>query len=319
MKRIFLVSSIAFALLFSSPALATQLSPGSKDFTVNPLSLFDIPLEQGQYCGNPNNPPTQNFKLALSSSQGFLNIRWNAKDPGGIERDIGIDCWLNCPASANLQASCAGFQACSYRGPTGDHACSIQGPSYKFDADNRVVCRFFDQVLPSLDLAIQERIFKTSDYEVSVPPITVTVGSPVTVPIDVKSFGILDSSFLTSINPLQGGSLVTVQKSSSQTDVAACGEVGRTFPSVNFLAAQDVTFSILVHSVADPTVCSSKSQCSYLSSGLLEGQCVESKCWKRSDVKIGAGLASLPEYNILGFVMILLASSAVFFLARKRL
>ncbi len=314
---VFLVSVVSLSSL--AIAQGTRLGSGSRDFTVNPIILFDIPLEEGDYCGNPSDPPTLNFKLGLNSDPNFLNIRWNAKDPGGIERQIGVDCWLNCPASSNLQANCAGFQTCSYRGPTGQHACSVQGPKYNFNSDNRVVCRFFDPIIPSLDLVIENRTFRTVDYEIGTPPITVTVGSPVTVPIDVKSFGILENSFTNNMSVLQGSSLVTVSNGFGNTDSVKCGEVGRTFPSVSFLSSANIPFSVLSHSSVDTTPCSSDSQCSYLEDDAFSGKCVAGACWKRLDITINAGVASLPEYGVPGFIFILLASSAVFFLARRRL
>lgn len=313
-----LASVLAFSISALAPAAAVQLGSGSKDFTVNPILLSDIPLEPGDYCGNPKYPQTQNFRLGLSTSPGFLNIRWNARDPGGIEREIGVDCWMNCPATSNLQANCAGFQACNYRGPTGKHACSIQGPSYKYSSDNSVVCRFFDPLLPLLDLDIESRFFKTVDYEVDTPPITITVGSPVTVPIDLKSFGIVNNSFAANMSALQNGQLVLIQNGVSNTPAASCGDTVRTFPSVSFLAATKVAFSILSHSSIDSTACSSDSQCSYLDNDAFKAQCVSGKCWKRLDISIDAGLASLSEYGIGIFILILVAATAVFFLARRK-
>lgn len=314
------VVSVFFALALSSVSLAdTQLGSGSTDFTVNPIFLSDIPLEKGQYCGNPSDPSTQNFRLSLVGDTSFLNVRWKAADPGGIEREIGVDCFMNCNATSDLLNNCAGYQSCSYKGPTGDHACSIQGPSYKYNADNRVVCRFYDPILPSLDLVIESRTFKTTDYSIDTPPITLTVGSPATVPIDVKSFGILENSYTNNMTALQSQQLVIVQNGFANTDTVSCGEVTRTFPSVNFLSSINIPFSILVHNSIDSTPCSTNSQCSYLDNAGYTAQCISSKCWKRLDLSINAGVASLPEYNIYGFILIIIASSVVFFAARKKL
>jgi len=320
MKLIAITVLLASVLSLSSLALAdTQLGSGSGQFTVNPIVLFDVPLAEGDYCGNPSAPPTQNFRLGLNSDPDNLNIRWSAKDPGGIERQIGVDCWLNCPATADPKNNCAGYQACSYRGPTGIGTCAIPGPNYNFNSDNGVICRFFDPILPSLDLVVENRTFRTVDYEVDTPPITVTVGSPVTVPIDVKSFGILENFFTNNITALQGSQLVYITNSYANTDQALCGDVVRTFPNIEFLSASSVPFSILSHSSVDPTPCSSSPQCGYLDNGPFTGQCVVGKCWKRLDITINAGVASLPEYNVFVFVFILFASSAIFFFARRKL
>lgn len=323
MRKVFLASTIsvifvASLFLFTGSGSATQLGSGSTNFTVNPIVLSDIPLIAGDYCGNPKYPQTQNFKLGLSTSPGFLNVRWNAQDPGGIEREIGVNCWMNCNATSNFAQACAGFQTCSYRGPTGQHACSINGPRYNYNSDNNVTCRFFDPILPSLDLDIENRTFKTVDYEISTPPLSLTVGSPITVPIDVKSFGILNNTFTNNITALQNQQLVFVQNGYAITDSASCGATVRTFPSVNFLSAVKITFELLSHTSVDGTSCSADSQCGYLDNGAFKSQCVAGTCWKRLDVSMDAGLASLSEYNIYGFIALILGSAALFFLISRR-
>lgn len=320
--RIFAVVAafiLVIPLLAISAKADTQLGSGNASFIVNPIILFDIPLEEGQYCGNPKYPQTQNFKLSLVGDTKFLNIRWNAKDPGGIERQIGVDCWLNCPANSNLQSNCAGFQACSYRGPTGDHACTVSAPVYNFNTDNRVVCRFFDPVLPLLDLVIDSRVFKTTDYEINTPPITITVGQPATAPIAVKSFGILENSYTNNITTLQSSQLVLVQGGFGNTENVTCGQVGSTFPRVTFLSAINAPFTVLSHNSVDTTSCTTDSQCSYLSDTGFSASCMQGKCWRRLDLNINAGVASLAEYNILGFIAIVAASVGIFFFARRKL
>ncbi len=310
------LSSIVFAQ-------GTQLGSGSTDFTVKPIQLLPPAFQDGDYCGNPKNPPTLNPNIALQSNPGFLNIRWNARDPGGIERTIGVDCWLNCPANATLllgdPSVCNGYQTCSFVGPTGDRACSLQQPSYDFKADNRVSCRFYDPILPSYGLVVEERSFRTIDYEVYTPPVTVTVGSPATTPIDVKSFGILQSYYVNNMTALQNQFLVYVKNGQAPTSTLKCGEAGRTFPSVTMLAAIKIPFTVLTKSSVDTNTCAFDSDCDYLDTATSQAVCMFDACWKRLDIDIDANVASLPEYPIHGFLMIVAASTAVFFLARRRM
>lgn len=325
MRTLALAAFFISVVSFSSLVLAqgTQLTEGTAGFEVTPVILNDIPFEEGQYCGNPNDPQTLNFKLALVGDPDFLNVRWDVRDPGGVERQIGTDCWLNCPrTSEEVLASgpgasnvCNGYQTCSFTGPTGDHACSIQQPVYNFDSDNTVVCRFYDVIDPSQGLVAPNRTFKTVDFEVNVPPITVTVGAQVNLPVTVKSFGILPNSFTNNFTALNKQQLVNVKNGVGETDTAICGEVVQTFPSLFFLAADSVPFSILTHTSVDTTTCSSNLDCGYLGQ---QAQCVQGVCWGRNDVTIVAELSSLPEYNIFGFVLIILVSSTVFFLARRK-
>lgn len=319
-------AAVSLALILSSSIVhsqGTQLGSGSTDFEVRPIQLLPPAFQDGDYCGNPKNPPSLNPNMALQSNPGFLNVRWNARDPGGIERTIGVDCWLNCPASALSLLSdpsvCAGYQTCSFVGPTGDRACSIQQPSYVSSADNNVSCRFYDPILPSYGLVVEQRTFKTIDYEVYTPPVTVTVGSPATTPIDVKSFGILDSYFFNNMSALQTPELVYLKNGYALTSTLKCGEVGRTFPSVTMLAATKVPFTILVKSSIDGTVCSTDSDCNYLDSPPNEARCVQGACWKRLDIDIDANIASLPEYPIHGFLLIVAASTAAVLLARRKM
>jgi hypothetical protein len=255
----------------------------------------------------------------LVGSKDFLNIRWNAKDPGGIERVIGVDCWLNCPASSDLVSQCSGYQSCNYRGPTGDHACSITQPGYDYTAENSVVCRFFDPILPSLDLEVQNRTFKMADYLIDTPPITMTVGSASTLPIDVKSYGMLPTPFTSNISALQSPQLVYIKNAVGTTEEASCGEVVRVFPSITFLSSGTIPFSILSRATADDTSCQFDYECSYLDDQIFDSQCADSVCWKRLDLTIRAGSASLPEYSLLGFLLIAALSTALVFFSRDRI
>lgn len=328
MRALLVVSFFAVVGVFAAalPAGATQLGSGSSNFTVNPISLTPPPFSPDQYCGNPKYPQTQNPDLALVGNPDFLNVRWDALDPSGKadpNRQIGVDCWMNCPADPvqiliNVSA-CAGYQTCSFIGPLGDHACSITKPRYNFTSDNSVSCRFYDQVLPALGLVVENRTFKTTDYELYTPPVAVTVGSPSSVPIDVKSFGILDTPYTANITALQSPRLVVVQNGYRDTDNVSCGQVATSYPSITMLSAVNIPFSILAHASVDSSSCSTDLDCSYQNNPPFNAMCVSGKCWKRMDVNINAGLSSLPEYNVYGFAFILAACSALFFFGRRKL
>ena len=311
----------AYALVFVAFAQGTELGGGSASFEVRPIILEDIPLEAGDYCGNPAFPQTLNEKLGLSTSdEDFLNIRWNAQDPNGLERQIGIQCWLNCPVTnhdqiVNSTSFCDGYQMCSFLGPTGPHACSVQDPTYN-STDNVVHCRFYDQIDENTGLDVQNRTFKTFDYEISTPPVTLTVGVPTVLPIVVKSFGLIETSYTNNISALTQTFLVNVQNPVSVSDTAFCGETVETFPSLMFLSAQEIPFSILSHGSADVETCTVDPDCAYLGP---DARCVNNLCWGRVDINIDAGVASLSEYHFPGFVFILLTASGLFFLSRRKM
>ena len=314
---------IFIALMVATPAALadTKLGNGTANFTVIPYVLSDIPLNGGDYCGNPASPQTLNFKLGLSGDKNTLDVRWDAKDPSGvIGRQIGVDCYLNCPATSNPKINCINYQSCSYGpGQTGPGHCDFNGPRYNYTADNVVMCRFYDPILPLLDLVVQNRTFKTVDYTTSTPPITVTVGSPATLPIDVKSYGLLGGYYTNNFTALQRQQQVVVSSGLANTSSATCGQVVRTFPTLNFLSATNIPFATLVHDSVDPTSCSSDVQCNYLSGGSFNSQCVAGQCWKRADLNINAGVASLPDFNIYGFFLVIGGATAVFFFARRKL
>jgi hypothetical protein len=319
---IIIVAILPFLVLQPSSA-QTELGSGNTSFTVKPIILEEIPFDvnQNQYCGNPNRPQTQNFNLALVGDPDFLNVRWIARDPGGIERQIGVDCWLDCPANPDQLLTnislCNGYQKCSYVGPTGDHSCSIQKPVYNFRSGNNVTCRFYDTILPSQGLVVENRTFFTVDYEIYTPTVTLTVGEDAILPIDVKSFGILPNYYTNNLTALQSGQLVLIKNSFSNTDTVKCGESGRTFPTLKFLSAGSVPFGIFSRSSIDTTTCLSDADCVYLSGSGTIGQCVSNVCWKRYDLNVLAGVASLPEYGFIGFLAILILSSVLFASRRK--
>lgn len=319
MRSLALLSFALVVLISSSVAFAeTVLNSGSGDFEVRPIILQDTIYQEGDYCGNPNNQSTMNFKLGLKSSPGFLNIRWVAEDPAGIERNLGVDCWMNCPASVDAiegnPSICNGYQSCTFNGPTGEHACSIIDPQYLFDADNRVACRFYDLLDPSLSLEVPERVFRTVDFDIQTSPVTITVGSETNLPVTVKSFSALQTHFTNNMTVLNNeDGLVLTENAVADTEQVTCGQTTQTIPSLNFLVAKSTTLSILVHESADGKACTFNLECSYLDNGPYTGVCQSNVCWKRLDVNVNAGALSLSEYNIVGIIAVVLASFFLFF------
>lgn len=315
---VLVLSAVSFSfLLMPSSEAQTQLGPGMAGFQVTPVILEDVPFDEGQYCGNPKDTATVNKKLALVGDADFLNVRWKVRDPQGAERQIGTQCWLNCPANSTgiitTPSLCNGYQVCNFTGPTGDHACSIQQPQYRYNDNNTVICRFYDVVDYGQGLESPNRTFRLVDMEVSVPPLTITVGSETTLPVSVKSFGILENSYLTNTSALNDAYLVSVKNAVGTTSPAKCGEVVQSYPSILFLAASRLPFSILTHNQLDNTVCSADDECNYLDSQGVDGACVNSMCWEDTQVNLEAGLASLPDFPFhLVFVIFGLAAAVVF-------
>ena len=309
------------------------------DFVVQPIVLGPVPYETGQYCGNPNDPSTLSNKLAFVGDPNFLNVRWVAEDPSGIKRQIGTDCWLNCPGAAdpdsldltkNLKFNisvCSNdgagiYQNCSYRGPTGDHACSMTDVAYKFNGNNTVVCRFFDPLKPAEGLAVPDRTFRVTDFTVNVQPIAVTVGASTTLPISVRSFGLLDAFYRNNLSAANLPWFVQLTNPVSDTAVAACGGTVETLPRVVFLSANTLGFTILVNGSNDKYACAPEGEnaaCNYLGlPSFGDNMCMHGRCMKKVEINIDASSNSLPEYGMPGFAALLALSSAVFFFARRK-
>lgn len=297
---LFVLSSLAFSSVVFAQ---TRLNSGQSTFIVQPILLEDVPDFTGLN------------KLGLTGDLTFLNIRWKAKDPGGIERDIGVECYLNCQnPGKDIDTNCRGIQKCSYLGPTGDHSCSILNPQYSFKNNNNVTCKFYDPRLPAIGfLPYPNRTFKPIDFQISSGKPTVTVGKSFPFPVNVLTKGMIRDKFNVNISALQNEFFVDIKNPQTSTEELKYDDIGRVFPTITYFISTKIPLMILARSSKDPVVCSNDNDCNYLNIGGFQSKCVSNQCWKRLDVEIDAGKASLPEYDLLGLVLILIFSAAVAF------
>jgi hypothetical protein len=318
LAAIFTITLIGLAGLAQAQ---TTLNPGERDFSIKTILLFDVPVQKGDYCGNPARPETLQTKLNFNGDKDFLNILWQAQDPNGLQRDIRATCYLNCPnPTVPLSASCAGYQTCGFDNiPTGQHSCSILSPAYNYKGENTVACEFND-VEERGDPVMYQARFWAIDYSTSAASKTITLGSDTTVPVDVRYFGLLQSNFTINMTQLQQTGII-IERNLTNTNNMICGDVTRVFPRVHFTLASESPYGIkvLTKSNSDITTCSTNLDCSYLDQSLFPAECLKPEgapsdqgiCWMRTDVEIRVGKASLPEYGLVGFLILIFGAAAV--------
>jgi hypothetical protein len=294
-----LIASIAFSQI--------TLLPGETTFRVGSIFLKQLPPEE-DYTG------TAQF-LGLTGDLNYLNIRWDAYYYTGEEKDVGVWCYLNCPNPLSpIDSNCVGYQNCTYFGPTGKHSCSISLPRYNFTNINNVACRFYDPSNPSIEyLPYPNRTFYSIKFEVSSPAVTISVGEPFTLVINVKNVAFLKSSFTTNIsfNPSAFSPPVLIENPFSSTEEVSYSQIASSFPRITFLATGNANFEIYSKSNIEPvqnfnTACNSDTDCP-----AFAPHCINNRCWAKQMVTISAGKKSLPEFDFLGIIFILLIATVL--------
>ena len=304
---IFLLAFLSFvSLIFSQ----ITLPPAETTFAVGAIALRQLLLEEDYTA-------IAQF-LGLIGDLNYINIRWDAYYITGEEKDIGVWCYLNCPNPVSpIEINCAGYQNCTYLGPTGKHSCSISLPRYSFKNINNVTCRFYDPSNPTIEyLPYPNRTFYSIKFEVSTSPATITVGEPFTLQTNVKNLGFLKSSFTTNISfvPSVFSPPVIIENPVSSTEEVFYSQIASTFPKIIFLATGSANFEIYSKSNIEPVsnfdvACNSNADCPDFAS-----HCINSRCWSKQTVTIDAGKKSLPEFDFLGifFIMIIATILLIF-------
>lgn len=316
---------LLFLLLVAIISAQTILQPGTTTFEVSPIIIQPPPID-GTYGGNPNLPSsllTPEHPLGLQGDLFYLNIIWNVSYADGEERDIGVDCYLNCPnPDEDIDTNCAGYQNCSYVGPTGLAFCTIVNPLYLFKQINNVTCKFYDPLFPTIQyLPYPNRSFRAVDLKVHADVASATVGKPFTLPISITSLGLLASSYTVNVTVVPSLGVnpdnIVIERSLSTTDEISYGEVGIVYPRILFLVStgEPVTFQILTKSNIEPspaldTACLLSEDCSQLDQG-YGVSCIDSRCWCNYQLQIIAGNASLPDFGLFGLIQIILLAILV--------
>jgi hypothetical protein len=302
-----------FPLVFAQVAL----QPAEVNFTVTTIILEPLATTE-DFTGTSQ-------ILGLQGDLNYLNIRWNARYYTEEERDIGVWCYLNCPnVSSPIQVNCKDYQNCTYLGPTGEHSCSISFPNYLFTQINNVTCKFYDPENPEIEyLPYPNRTFYPIKFDLSAEPATITLGEPFTLSINVKSFGLLISNFTvnTSLIPSPEAPPVIIENPLASTESIVYGQTGSVFPKITFLATGKATFEIYSKSNIEPvpnfdTSCNLREDCQFFDLG-YGYDCIDQRCWARYELQINAGKKSLSEFEIFGFIQILLITTILLILKKE--
>lgn len=323
------VVAVLSVSIFPSGAAQILVDSGETPFFVQPIILSTPTSLPGDYCGIASDGTTLNSRLPMRGDSSYLNIRWRANDPGGIEREIRANCYLNCPAPGlDPDVGCAALpenQKCTYNGPTGEHSCSITGPNYNQNSKNTVVCKFFDPRNPSINIATESRSFYVVDYGISINSLDVSVGSKFGLPIDTTSYSMFRTNFTVRVDPKRSN--VIVDQGTSGTSIVNCGETARALPGFNILTTGTVPVDIYVKSSVDNFACTSDLDCqNYMKSSGGTAFCnslgkttfPDNRCWKKLLVNINADYASLPEFNLVGFLILTSAAGLIFMTRRSK-
>ena len=269
--------------------------------------------------------------ICLEGDFDFLRINWDVKFLDSTEGDIGAKCYLNCDLNTeNCEDKVAQDKAqkCDFTGPVGSRSCTISSPKYEFKSppENKVTCNFFDpKNLDAQGKPIEfkkcegevceyhSRTFVPIAYSLSASPIAVTVGKLFNYPIAVKSSGLIPSAY--TFNIISDPSVLIVDIKEGFTELLIYGQKGVFSPRMVYLVTKSTTLSSLATTDVDKNTCNDDIDCGYLVDNF---KCISNKCWKQVDVRLTAGKASLPEFDIFGFLQIMILSTAVLFLARRK-
>jgi hypothetical protein len=261
--------------------------------------------------------------LALYGDLSYLNVKWNASYLNNVEREIGIECYLNCPNPGdNITKNCAAYENltnyCSYKSLTGYGFCTIVKPGYLFKGQiNNVTCSFYDPANPTVNyLPYPNRTFKPINFDVySALNGSVTVGKPFALPVNVRNLGLFAGNFTSNTSALVKPQLISIENPIGLIENLKYNNIGEIYSKVTFLSAEKINFKVLVKSNIDPSTCSISADCSYLGS---DAECIASKCWKRITVEINSGMSSLPEFNWTGLLQIIILSTVVVFFSKRK-
>lgn len=323
-----LIIILFLSSIFLSRTVLSQeivLPPATTYFVVNPIVLI---------------PDAEGNVLRLTGDLDYLTIEWDVYyiDENGeiIEGTIGVECYLNCPDPnkiwpgeelPNITKSCEGYQECTYLGDTGEYGCSILNPNYLFNTTNNVTCNFYDpgySDVPCLDPDTGEylnRNFWSINFDVYAVDLSVPLGETFN-PVRIKNFGLLNSIYTINITTYEPSDIVYIENGVSSTDSTPYGHIAEpnTSQRITVRVAGSYHFKILVKSNIEPTnpmfnvSCSGGKPCP---SFFGDVECIPDRCWKKMDITISSGLASLPEFGWSGVVQIILLATVVLFIKFK--
>jgi hypothetical protein len=305
MKNLFALILILFVFMVIPISLSeTTLHEGTESITVQRIILTPVPSRPGLIVQN----------ISVSGDFNYLNVFWNATYIPTSTNRIGVNCYLNCPNfTGDLDSQCSGYKNCSYIGNQGLASCSIQSPNYIFGfVKNNVTCKFFDP-----DTNINFFLTNEKNPAVSFAPLNFTpyvsglsavVGKRVSWKISVTNLGLLNDNYTVNITGLPNW--IIVNPSILNTSTVAYSELTSVYPEVFFINTGSGNIAVFFTSNTDSFVCSpsQNNNCT----GLPNSQCINNKCTVILPVVLKSQFNSLPDFDLLGLLIIVILSSSIF-------
>jgi hypothetical protein len=128
--------------------------------------------------------------------------------------------------------------------------------------------------------------------------------------------GALATNFSVNISSSLPGA-VWISPSAGNTSSVYWGEIAKFYPTMNFLLATAHTLKVLVRPVADDKItCDLFTPCPSIP--YASSECMDNKCWYKLEIPVKVGIASLPEFDVLGLFQIILLATLIFLLAIKK-
>lgn len=307
MRYIFII--FAILLLFPIALSQVALPPASTEFFILPIILSQ--------CDDFTN--SKQF-LCLHGDASFLTISWTARYFDNAEENLGVTCYLNCKNPGdNIDVNCASSQKCDFVGLVGSRSCIIKDPNYQFTLppgqNNNVICKFYDPETSLPFVPFPERKFRPINFTLVLSSVTVNVGETFNFPLSVIPLGLIPSIYNFTIAEISETKVLSIEATKGATEKLSYGDPGRFSPRITQLAAKSTNVKVLATADKDPVTCSKNQDCTYLG----DAECVQNRCWLKLERSLEAGNASLPDFDVFGFLQIMMISVGVLIFGFKKI
>lgn len=214
----------------------------------------------------------------------YFNVLWS------IQTDVKIA--MECTLYGEATQKCIPYP---YVQTSGEGACAVRNPMYEFGdsasgAENNISCKFYDVINPEI-LSWKNETFKPVAFGLFVTPVAITIGEPFSLPIQVKNLGLLTDNYTVEVTPLLPN--VGVEQKYTYLKDVERGETVETRVRLAVLSLQptprikvNVTSSI---------------------SGFHISKIIEFE----------GGVASLPEFGLIGILQIMIIAALVVVFIKK--